>query len=191
MTITKSTIILRLKEDDNSQAWREFEAIYRPLLVRYARECGLDSFEAEDIAQECLTEVYRHINRFVYDKQRGGLKRWLRVMAKRRVINQRRKRRAFQAESGEFDRPQEREVLPEDAFEAIWLSEHLRYCLERIREEVQPQTCEAFQRLALDGWPVEKVCRTYDITPNNAYAIKARLTGRMRTLMAEIIGEPE
>lgn len=191
MDTTRVSLLLRLKADDNSRAWQEFTAIYRPILLRYARACGLDAHDAEDIAQECLAQVNQSIGRFEYDKRRGGFKRWLRVMVKRRVINRLRKRHECQAESGVFRRPQEREGLPEDEFEKIWLDEHLRYCLGRLRDEIEPRTCEAYQRLALDGWSVEKVCRTFDITANNAYVIKSRLTARLRELMVEIIGEPE
>jgi len=191
MDTTRVSLLLRLKARDNSQAWQEFTAIYRPILLRYARACGLDTHDAEDIAQECLTQVNQFIGRFEYDKRRGGFKRWLRVMVKRRVINRLRKRRECQAETGVFKRPQERERLPEDEFERIWLDEHLRHCLGKLRTEVEPRTCEAYQRLALDGWSVEKVCQVYDITANNAYVIKSRLTARLRELMAEIIGEPQ
>ena len=191
MDTTRVSLLLRLKARDNSQAWQEFTAIYRPILLRYARACGLDAHDAEDIAQECLAQVNLSIGRFEYDKRRGGFKRWLRVMVKRRVINRLRKRRECLAESGVFRRPQEREELPEDEFERIWLDEHLRFCLTKLRDEVEPRTCEAYQRLALDGWTVEKVCETFGITANNAYVIKSRLTARLRELMAEIIGESD
>ena len=191
MDTTRVSLLLRLKADDNSLAWGEFTAIYRPILLRYARACSLDAHDAEDIAQECLAQVNQSIGRFEHDRRRGGFKRWLRVMVKRRVISRFRKRRECQAESGVFRRPQEREGPPEDEFEKIWLDEHLRHCLVKLREEVEPRTCEAYQRLALDGWSVEKVCQTYDITASNAYVIKSRLTARLRELMAEIVGEPE
>ena len=189
MDTTRVSLLLRLKTRDNSLAWQEFAAIYRPILVRYARACGLDAHDAEDISQECLAQINLSIGRFEYDNRRGGFKRWLRVMVKRRVINRLRKRRECLAESGVFRRPQEREELPEDAFEKIWLDEHLRFCLTKLRDEVEPRTCDAYQRLALDGWPVDKVCRTFGITANNVYVIKSRLTARLRELMAEIIGE--
>ena len=165
------------------------DRIYRPILMRYARACSLDAHDAEDIAQECLAQVNQSIERFEYNKRRGGFKRWLRVMVKRRVINRLRKRRECEPGSGVFHRPQEREGLPEDEFEKIWLDEHLQHCLARIRDEVEPRTCEVYQRHALDGWSVDKVCRTFDITPRNVYVIKSRLTARLRDLMAEIIGE--
>ena len=56
------------------RAWHEFAGIYRPILLRYARACGLRADDAEDIAQECLTLIDQHIGRFEYDKRRGGLK---------------------------------------------------------------------------------------------------------------------
>ena len=151
MDTTRVSLLLRLKARDNSQAWQEFTAIYRPILLRYARACGLDAHDAEDIAQECLAQVNLSIGRFEYDKRRGGFKRWLRVMVKRRVINRLRKRRECLTESGVFRRPQAREALPEDEFEKIWLDEHLRFCLTKLRDEVEPRTCEAYQRHGA-GW---------------------------------------
>jgi len=191
MESTRVSLLLRLKDRDNARAWVEFTTIYRPILLRYAKARGLNSHDAEDIAQECLAQFHHSMGRFKYDKARGGFKRWLRVMVKRRVINRLRKRRECLAESGVFRRPQMREGSPEEAFEKIWLDEHLRFCLTKLRDEVEPETCEAYQRLALDGWSVDQVCRTFDITANNAYVIKSRLTARLRALMAEIVGETD
>lgn len=191
MDTTRASLLLRLKSRDNSLAWQEFATIYRPILLRYAQACGLDAHAAEDIAQDCLAQVNQAIGRFDYDKRRGGFKRWLRVMVKRRVINRWRKRNDAPADSSAFDRPQTREQLPEQDFERIWLDEHLRHCLGKLRNEVDPQTCDVFQRLALDDWPVDKVCATYAITPNNAYVIKSRLTARLRQMMSELLGEQQ
>ncbi len=172
-------------------AWREFTAIYRPILLRYVRTCGLSTHDAEDIAQECLAQVNQSIKRFEYDKRRGTFKRWLKVMVKRRVIDRLRRRRECQVDSAVFKRPQKREALPEGEFEKIWLGAHLRFCLKKLRNEVEPQTCEAYQRLVLDGWSVDKVRQTFNITANHVYVIKSRLTARLRELMTELIGDAE
>ena len=78
---------------------------------------------------------------------------------------------------------------PDEEFERIWNDEHLRHCLEQLRIEVDFKTFEAFRRLALDQWPVERVCQRYDLTPQYVYAMKSRLTQRLRRLMQSLLGE--
>lgn len=189
METTRTSLLMRLKEKSDSLVWQEFTSIYRPVLVRYARSCGLDVHDAEDVAQDCLAQVNQSIGRFEYDKRRGGFKRWLRVMVKHRVINRLRKRRETTASSGVFAKAQYREKLPTEEFERIWLDEHLRYCIGQLRDEVEPKTCEIYEQLVFDGWSIDQVCAAHGITSNNAYVIKSRLTARLRNMMTELIGD--
>ena len=110
-------------------------------------------------------------------------------MVKRRVINRLRKRQERIAETAAFRRPQDRERPPEEAFEQIWLQEHLQYCLAELENHVEARTCEIYRRLVLDEWAVERVCQAYDVTRTNAYVIKSRLTTRLREMMTKLVGD--
>ena len=105
MDTTRKSLLLKIKNRDDSGAWREFVSLYRPILLRFARARGLDADSAEDVAQHCLEAIVRHINSFEYDPQKGGFKKWLRTLVNNRIRSLFRKKRELPAESAVFRRP--------------------------------------------------------------------------------------
>jgi RNA polymerase sigma-70 factor (ECF subfamily) len=189
MKTTRASLLLRVRDRGDSDAWEEFVALYRPLLVRYALRRGLAADEAEDVAQYCLLVMARKIDRFEYDPNRGRFRGWLRKMVNDRVASVCRDRRERLAESDDFKRPQEREEQPDRVWQRIWLEEHLKYCMKQVRGHFTPKTLEAFKRFALLGQPIEEVCAALGMTANQVYISKSRVLQRLRELMRPFIGE--
>ena len=68
---TRLSLIARLSDREDVEAWDEFTAIYVPLLYRMARQKGLQHADAEELAQEVLVAVSRAVDRWQPDP-RGG-----------------------------------------------------------------------------------------------------------------------
>ena len=49
---THRSLIVKLRDPADSAAWREFVAIYEPLIYRLARRKGLQDADARDLCQE-------------------------------------------------------------------------------------------------------------------------------------------
>jgi len=189
MKTTQASLLLRVRDHADSGAWEEFVALYRPLLMRYARARGLAVEDAEDVTQHCLTAVTRKISDFEYDPVRGRFRGWLKKMVNNRVATLLSRRRERNAGSAELRRPQEREKEPEAVWEQVWLEEHLRYCCEHVSGEVRPHTYEAFRRVAVEQQPVREVCEALALTPNQVYVAKSRVSRRLQDMMKTIYGE--
>ena len=185
---TRASLLMRVRDQSNERAWREFVALYRPLLVRFAQARGLSKPDADDVAQDTLALLMRKMPEFEYDRHKGGFKRWLRAVVSFRVREHLRKRRDHSADTDDFARPQKRERTPEEAWERIWLQEHLRYSLEQIRPRMEAKTHAAFCRLVLDEWPVAKVCEALGLTANQVYIAKSRVGRQLRTFMVQLLG---
>ncbi len=187
MRTTRASLILRIRDRRDATAWREFDAIYRPMLYRFATMRGLDHAGAEDVVQHCMIAIQEHIVRFDYDPKKGRFKGWLKTMVNNRVRNLLRDRHEQPAESQDFKRDQQREQSPEDVFEKLWVDEHLKHCLRLVREEVEPATFTAFQRYVIEEQPVEKVCEELEMTANQVYKIKWRVTQKLGERMKELV----
>ncbi len=61
MEDTRSTLLVRLRDPTDQDAWRTFDELYRPMLVGYACARGLDQADAEDVAQQCIQAVLKQI----------------------------------------------------------------------------------------------------------------------------------
>jgi len=190
MDTTRPSLLVRVGRDQE-EAWREFDAIYRPMLDRFARARGLGQEDAEDVTQYCMEAIYRHIKSFEYDPSKGRFKGWLRTLVNNRVRNLYRRRRETIAKTQDFKQQQNSEKSPDEVFDAIWMEEHLKQCIRMVRLEVEATTFETFKRHVLDECSVAQVCEELGVTPNQVYKAKWRLTQKLNDKMKELVGESE
>lgn len=191
MDTTHLSLLIRVKSPNDQSAWREFDEIYRPMLFRFARACGLRDADADEIVQACMVSASQHVGSFEYDPSKGRFRGWLKTIVNNRVRSMLRDRRDQPAESAVFNRADAREESPEEIFDRVWRQEHLRHCLIRVREEVEPATFAAFEALVLQQRPVEDVCTQFGMSANQVYLIKSRLTSKIRKHMMAILGDDE
>src|SRR5882757_6413 len=89
---TRVTLLNRLKDWGDHSSWQEFFDRYWKLIYGVARKAGLGEAEAQDVVQETLFSVAKHIPGFKYDPALGSFKGWLLNMTRWRIIDQIRKR---------------------------------------------------------------------------------------------------
>ena len=54
---TNESLLGRIKDPANEQAWGEFLAIYRPVILRMAHRRGLQESDAEDLSQDIFISI--------------------------------------------------------------------------------------------------------------------------------------
>src|SRR2546425_13358367 len=70
-SITRPSLLLRVRDVNDDAAWSQFVEIYTPLVFGYCRGRGLQEGDAADVAQESMRAVAKAIGKFEYDQQRG------------------------------------------------------------------------------------------------------------------------
>src|SRR5881409_1633997 len=90
---TRATLIDRLKDWQDQSTWQEFFDTYWKLIYGVARKAGLTDPEAQDVVQETMVSVAKHIPNFKYDPAIGTFKAWLLNMTRWRIVAQFRQRR--------------------------------------------------------------------------------------------------
>lgn len=189
METTRASLLLRIRDRGDASAWRDFDTLYRPLLYRFALARGLDHSEAEDVVQHAMIAIQQHISGFDYDPTKGRFKSWLRTIVNNRVRNLLASRHERPAESQDFKRPDSQADSPEALFDQVWMREHLEYSVRCIQHEVEPETWLAFEAYALNDESADKVCRRFNLNPNQLYSIKFRLTKMLSAHMSRLMGE--
>lgn len=186
---TRISLLLRIRNADDAAAWTQFDTIYRPILFKFAAARGLDHAAAEDVVQHCMVAVSEHIRSFEYDPSRGRFKGWLRTLVNNKIRNLLRDRRDQIAQTKDFNIADAREDAPDELFEKVWLDEHLKHALRTVRADVEPATFAAFQSYVIEERPIEEVCETCKMNPNQVHAIKWRMTKKLREAMADLSGD--
>lgn len=186
METTRFSLLARVRDPDNSRAWSEFDRIYRPILFRFVLARGVRPGDAEDIVQRCMLTVAQRIGRFAYDPRRGRFRSWLAKLAESRVRDFLRSARHVPAVGEQLDRLPAPDPSPETTFERIWEEEHLRYCLEELRSELDATSYEAFRDYALLERPAAEVCRDFGLQPAQLYKLKWRVTRAIAEKMKDL-----
>jgi hypothetical protein len=89
---TRTTLINRLKNWQDQASWQEFFDGYWKLIYAFAVKSGLTRTEAQDVVQETMFSVAKHMPNFKYDRRLGSFKAWLMNQARWRISDQFRKR---------------------------------------------------------------------------------------------------
>jgi RNA polymerase sigma-70 factor (ECF subfamily) len=173
----------------DSGAWRHFDAIYRPMILRIARRLGLNKDDAQDVAQECMQAILSGLKKFDYDPKKGRFRAWLQTLVKRRVLNFLRKRQPVLAGSSFLGRVEGREPSAEKLIDDLFRREQVRYCLNLVRKEIEPETYAAFLAHVYRGQPVTEVCAALDMTPGQVHGIKCRVLKMIRKCQRTHFGE--
>src|SRR3954468_23695819 len=89
---TRATLLQRLKNWQDHSSWQDFFDTYWKLIYGIGRKSGLTEAEAQDVVQETMFSVAKHMPTFKYDPAIGSFKAWLLNMTRWRIIGQFRKR---------------------------------------------------------------------------------------------------
>ncbi|MBX7106438.1 MAG: sigma-70 family RNA polymerase sigma factor [Gemmataceae bacterium] len=172
---TRASLLVRLRDGADGDAWRTFVAVYTPLVYGFARARGLQDADAADVAQEVLGEVARCIRSFEYRPETGRFRDWLGLITRRRL--------------GRFYHRQSRRPagLPDDLAtdaDPEWASAFQQHLLEtalsRIEPEFEPATWQAFTRVWLNGQLASSVADEVGVSVTAVYIAKSRALKRLR-----------
>jgi RNA polymerase sigma factor (sigma-70 family) len=75
--LTRPSLLLRLRDMDDAEAWSDFVRLYTPLVSGHCLRCGLQEADAADVAQEVMRIAAQAMPEFQYDSQRGKFRGWL------------------------------------------------------------------------------------------------------------------
>jgi RNA polymerase sigma-70 factor (ECF subfamily) len=199
--LTTSTILDGLRDHSNAAAWSRLSERFRAPIVRFARRMGLPEPDAEDVAQETLTEFATGFQKGRFDPQRGRLSRWLFGIAYRQALNE---RRSFARRMARSPRIAAESTLiagipDEEAASVSWDHEWeqalLTQCLEQVAAEVEPVTYQAFCLAVGQERPASEVAEQLGVPVKAVYNAKHRVLKRLRELREaleeEQPGEPD
>lgn len=195
MTLTPSTrasLLLRLRDRRDHEAWVEFVTIYEPVVYRLLRRHGLQDADAREVMQDLLMAVNRSIDRWDPSKERGSFRGWLRLVVRNLVINWLRHRQRQASAAGGSDLHAMLEMLPGASLpETVEFDRELRRSLfqraaEQVRGEVQPATWQAFWETGVVGASPADAARKLHMTVGAVRVAKCRVLARLQAAVQQM-----
>ncbi len=190
---TRESLLIRLGDSSSNDAWHEFSSIYRPMILRLARRCGLQSEDAEDVTQQVMVSVMKVIGNWRKDAKRGRFRGWLTAVTKNAVRNAITRVPRDRA-SGDTQLQQMLElsaVAPEidEIIEAEFMRSVFREAAFRVQAEYEPKTWQAFWRTAVDGIEIADAANQLSLTTGAVYSARSRVMRRLQVVASEITQE--
>lgn len=192
---TRPSLMLRLREPADQQAWAEFVSIYEPLVLRLMRQRGLQEADARDVTQQVVLAVTQAVDRWQPDGREASFRRWLFAIARKLALKfvQRGHSplRTARRGTGGTDMLKLLDSLPEPehrttaAFDDEYRTEVFRWAAEQVRSEFRETTWLAFWRTCVQHEPVADVAEQLGTTAGNVYVARSRVIARLREVVEE------
>jgi len=189
---TRTSLLARLRDRADQQAWDEFATVYEPAVFRLARKRGLQDADARDLTQEVLAAVARSIDRWESQGQPGGFRAWLYTIARNLTVNAltRGGRHRGSGDSAVWrmlsDVPSDDEETT--AFALAYRREAFSQAAAEVRGDVQPSTWQAFWLSAIEGVEIAEVARRLNVSVGVVYASRSRVLARLRQRVEALEG---
>ena len=185
---TRASLILRLPDAADVEAWDEFVAIYEPVLKRLAQRLGMQNADADNLAQEVFLSVARSLQDWLNRTDRGSFRAWLMRVARNQAVNLMTRRAT---------RPMETNLSQADELDAIvdsslsissqldweYRRELFRWAAEQVRAVVAEHTWQAFWLTNVEGLSIAETAQQLHTTVGNIYFARSRVMSRLQQLI--------
>ena len=187
---TRETLLIKIRDQQNAEAWYQFVDIYAPLIQAYLLRRGVESWDVADIVQDVLWKVTQKIADFDYNTQRGKFRAWLLTVTRHHLFDYWAADRGDRAAGGSSALQIFQDVAVANADENAWEQDYrqrvLNYALEHVHREISPLHWNVFCATAIDGKSPQEVARSTGMSVGAIYVAKSRVIKRLRNLAVEI-----
>jgi RNA polymerase sigma-70 factor (ECF subfamily) len=186
---TRASLLVRLRDPHDGDAWVQFLDVYGPLVYAFARKQGLQDADASDLSQEVLSAVAGAVGRLEYDPCRGAFRNWLFTIVRRKLSAWRAAQARHPRGSGDTDTHRLLEQCPaseagtEAAWEEEWQQRLFGWACEQVQRHVTEATWQAFWRTAVEGRPGQQVADELGLSVAAVYLARSRVLARLKALM--------
>lgn len=191
-----SLSLLEQAKDNVTEAWSQFENLYRPLICFWCRNSGLQPASVEDVSQDVFLLVSRKLTQFHPDGRPGSFRRWLRQIARNAIIDSQRRIRPGHKGMGGSDAVQQIQRIaaptlpePDDEADATEESIVLLRAVELIRSQCTERDFEIFWRVNANGERVMDVAADLGITANAVSQVIAKVKQKVLKNFGDLLDD--
>jgi RNA polymerase sigma-70 factor (ECF subfamily) len=180
MEQTSPSLLERLRQPAQQEAWARFVKLYTPFLYHWASRLGLSEPDAADLVQDVFLVLVQKLPEFSYDRHKS-FRGWLRTVMLNKWRDHQRRRTAVPGHQNETFLSEL--VGPDDAadFEETEYRKHLvSRALRLMQAEFQPTTWKACWEHVVSGRPAAEIAAELGLSVDSVYAAKYKVLRRLR-----------
>ena len=192
---TRESLVLRLRDPDDLQAWSEFVEIYRPVILSLAAKRGLQTADAEDLAQEVLTRVARCIDRWDPNPEKGSFRAWLATIT-RNLVSQffreggRRPSTGMDSKIVGLIDGSTQDAFHDQEFDLERERQLFAWAARKVQSRFEEKTWHAFWITAVQGLSTNEASETLGITKSQIYVARSRVMSLLKQTIEQSDFDP-
>lgn len=179
MLTTRSSLLIRLRNSGDSQAWNQFVRLYTPLIHYWVSQLGVDRDQVQDLVQDVFIALLKQADRLV-DNPPQKFRAWLRTLTLNKTRDWLRSRNRVTVtallENLEIAQQDPRALLTETEYR-IFLT---HAALKMMRECFSETTWRAVWEHVACKRSAAEVARELGISENAVYLARGRVLKRLR-----------
>jgi RNA polymerase sigma factor (sigma-70 family) len=188
--LTQPSLLIRLRDASDEQAWAQFVDLYAPLVYGYARRRGLQDADASDVTQVVLRVVMSAIRKLDYDPQRGAFRHWLFTIVRTKLVSYVTRQPIACQGTGDSGMQILLEAQPAPEAETVaWDAEYeqrlFTWAAEQVRAQVRKETWQAFWQTAVEGRRGKEVAASLGLSLGAVRLAKSRIVARLKALIQQ------
>jgi RNA polymerase sigma-70 factor (ECF subfamily) len=180
MEQTSASLLERLRQPGEQEAWTRFVRLYTPFLYQWARRLELKEQDAADLVQEVFLVLVQKLPEFSYDRHKS-FRGWLRTVMLNKWRDHQRRHAPVPVPQGEMFLS---ELVGPDEIADFQEAEYRQHLVGRalrlMQVEFQPATWQACWEHVVSGRPAAEVAAELGISVDSVYAAKSRVLRRLR-----------
>jgi len=196
---TRSSLIARLADLGDKDAWHEFALLYDPFIYQQGRRFGLQHADARELVQDVLVAVSKAVSRFTVDKERGRFRTWLYAIGRNICLQHLSRLRGKELASGGSQVMAAILATPDPSSIAtrelsLEFKRHaFLWVAQEVRSEFRANTWRAFWSTAVENHSVQATAADLDMSVGSVYIARSRVMARLRQRVQDVTldGVPE
>lgn len=187
---TRPSLLVRIRDSADQQAWHEFVDIYAPLVHAYTKKRGMQEADAADLTQDVMQTVAREAGSFSYDPARGSFRGWLLTITLNRLRDFVEQRNRQAIASGGTTMQCVLQEVPDDQAAEVWNQQHqwrlFHWAAEQARIDFREPTWQAFWTTAVENKTAKDTAAELGISVGAVHIAKSRVLSRIRDILKDI-----
>ncbi len=190
---TRLSLIEKIKDPQDAEAWNEFTAIYYPLVFEICRRKGLQHADATDITQEVLSRVADAIDHYRHDRPNATFRGWLYCITRNLTVDFFKRRAkdplalaAVPEDLALLKHPSASECQP---FELEFKRRLFAVVARSVQGQVALKTWTVFWMTEVEGQDVESTAQQLQLTKGAVYVARSRVIAKLRAEVQRRLAE--
>lgn len=182
--LTRHTLLDRIRDPQDSEAWKDFIDFYKNYIYFIIRSMGIKPQDADDILQQVSLKLWKNLPTHLHDPQKGKFRAWVSTITKNTVLSYIKKQ---ETQARKLDQAGQKEELtylntiklPEinKIAQQEWEVFITNTALENLVERFTPQAIEAF-KMHIEGVPADQSAAELEVSRDSVYKYISRVKVR-------------